>query len=74
MPAKAALTKRTDTDKTESTVGDQATIPAATSRCHPNTADYDYDFFRLGRATSSPPQFCQRPCMAVLQSAQNVHS
>jgi hypothetical protein len=32
------------------------------------------DFFRLGLASSSPPQLGQRFCMAELQSAQNVHS
>jgi len=32
------------------------------------------DFFRLGRASSSPPQLGQRFCRTVLQSAQNVHS
>jgi len=30
--------------------------------------------FRLGRGTSSPPQFGQRPCMALAHLAQNVHS
>jgi hypothetical protein len=30
--------------------------------------------FRLGRATSSPPQFGQRPCMEAAHLAQNVHS
>ena len=29
---------------------------------------------RRGRATSSPPQFGQRPCMASAHFAQNVHS
>jgi len=30
--------------------------------------------FRLGRGTSSPPQFGQRPCIASAHIAQNVHS
>ncbi len=29
---------------------------------------------RRGRATSSPPQFGQRPCIASAHAAQNVHS
>jgi hypothetical protein len=29
---------------------------------------------RRGRATSSPPQFGQRPCIESAHTAQNVHS
>jgi len=36
--------------------------------------DYPVSDLRRGLATSSPPQFGQRPAIAAAQFAQNVHS